>query len=364
MSKLELAAKVAEAAVETTIASTKLISDALGNKSVATTIGMLEKSAGGDLIRATAIKAEAQVQVLAGHAKDVIGKVFKVVPDDGGQMVAVVKLPAGSHLSYKAPVGELSSISPTLWRDNVGSLYRTAKPHVDDLPRHVDLKFAADMVAPELSAVKLAKGQDQVILGEISPLTGVGKHGDLVRASVGDRSKFLTTLSEAPQHKFSNSPLLDVRPKSIFNPDGATINCMACTAGVVRTLNYGEMVNASQVAKLRSPFGEFVGAPSVGRFRDSIEALNWFQKASGASIERQSSALGAIAPGRPHAVDIMLKGADGEQRHMAFAFKLQDGKSFVYDGQSGVRYAQESLNSSKLSMTFYELKAQPKPLYK
>lgn len=55
---------------------------------------------------------------------------------------------------------------------------------------------------------------------------------------------------------------------------------------------------------------------------------------------------------------------DGEQRHMAFAFKLQDGKSFVYDGQSGVRYAQESLNSSKLSMTFFELKAQPKPLYK
>jgi len=364
MSKLELAAKVAEAAVETTITSARLISDVLGNKSVANTIGMLEKSAGSDFIRATAIKAEAQVQILAGHAKDVIGKVFKVVPDDGGQMVAIVKLPEGSHLSYKAPVGELSSISPTLWRDNTGSLYRTAKPHIDDLPRHVDLKFVSDMVAPELSAVKSAPGQDQLILGEISPLAGVAKHGDLLRASVGDRSKFLTTLSEAPQHKFINSPLLEVRPKSIFNPDGGTINCMACTAGVVRTLNFGEMVNASQVAKLRSPFGESVGPPAVGRFRDSIEALNWFQKASGASIERQASALTAIAPGRAHAVNIMLKGADGEQRHMVFAFKLQDGKSFIYDGQSGVRYAPESLNNSKLPMTFYELKAPAKPLFK
>jgi hypothetical protein len=139
---------------------------------------------------------------------------------------------------------------------------------------------------------------------------------------------------------------------------------MACTAGVVRTLNYGEIVNASQVAKLRSPFGETVGAPAVGRFRDSIEALHWFQKAAGASIERQASTLNTIAPGRAHAVDIMLKGADGEQRHMVFAFKLQDGKSFIYDGQSGVRYAPESLSSSKLPMTFYEMKAQPKPLYK
>ncbi|MBS2008856.1 MAG: hypothetical protein JST01_17530 [Cyanobacteria bacterium SZAS TMP-1] len=346
MNKIEQAAVAVELAPRVAAAGIKLAEEYVGSNAVSKAV----------------VRVGERVEVLAADATKMVGDLFlyRKIPD--GPMVALVKLSEPTKLAAKAPVGEVSFLTPKYWRDKTGAVFETNKPFsADDLPGIPNLKHAPDWFAPERSLLRLANGENAFLQSEIQ---GIGANGKLIRANAGDQTRFLAALGEAPKMRFTGSPLWEGLPESIFNPERGTTNCMGCTASVVRTWRNGELTTSGQIPKLRTSFGDSLGTPAPGSFEDYPQALKWFGDAAGVSLKSVGWSIENIVPGRLHAADILLKGGASEQRHMAFAYRFQGSKPFIYDGQSGVQYHLDSLTQSKTSVIFHQLKPLPEPLYK
>jgi|GEM_PF-3220697 len=329
---------------------------------VTAAVRIAEEVAGTNVVSKTAAAVGEKVEVFAGDAAKMFGDLFlyKKIPD--GPTVGLVKLAEPSKLLPKAPVGELDFLTPKYWRDKTGAVFEMKTPVAeDDIPKLANAKHAPEWFAPERSSISVANGQNTFLQSDIK---GIGAHGQLIRANVGDQTKFLTALSEAPTMRFTGTPVWQGQRESIFNPKGGTTNCMGCTASVVRTWRNGELTTAAQIDKLRAPFGDTLGPPSPGRFSEHPDALKWFGHGAGVSLKSIGGSVENLVPNRLYAADILLQGGVSEERHMAFAYRFQGSKPFIYDGQSGVQYHLGSLKQSKTSVIYHDLTPLTKGLYK
>jgi len=325
-------------------------------------IRLAEEMAGTNAVSKTVAAVGEKVEVFAGDAAKMFGDLFlyKKLPE--GPTVGLVKLAEPSKLVAKGPVGELDFLTHKYWRDKTGAVFEAKIPVAeDDLPKLGNFKHAPEWFAPERNSIRVANGQNAFLQSDIK---GIDAHGQLVRDSVGDKTKFLTALSEAPTMRFTGSPVWQGLPQSIFNPGRGTVNCMGCTAGVVRTWRNAELTTAGDINKLRTSYGITLGPPAPGSFKDHPEALVWFGRAGGVSLKSIGGSVENLAPGRLYAADILLKGGASEERHMAFAYRFQGSKPFIYDGQSGVQYHLDSLTQSKTSVIYHDLTPITKDLYK
>ena len=251
----------------------------VGPRIAAGAVRLAEELIGSNTLSKTVAAVGEKVEVLAGEAAKKFGdlSLYMKIPD--GPTVALVKLNEPLKLAPKAPVGEVEFLTTKYWRDKTGAVFETNKPVAkDDYPSI--LRYTPDWIAPERSAIRVANGENTFLQSEIK---GIDAHGQLISANVGDKTKFLAALSEAPTMRFTGSPVWQGLPESIFNPKLGTTNCMGCTASVVRTWSSGKLTVSSQIDKLRAPFGDTLGPPAPGSFKDHLDALKWFGKAAGVS---------------------------------------------------------------------------------
>lgn len=300
------------------------------------------------------------VEALTAAGEKVVGSVISWKPLAGGKTVAIMHLPEANALAERAPVSDVVALTGTLWSDTTGAVFRSAKPVLDEFPHKSDLVFAKDRFAAQLTDLRIMGRTGPLTEGERLALNASAKQ---IKASTGNTETFLSALSQAPKLDFGVTPLVEFPTNPVFNPRGGDSNCMTVTAGILRTMRTGQLTTAGQVEKLHAS-GAPLGVSYPGRFSDRFEAENWFKKAGGVDFTRHVGSMEEMAPGKPHAVDLMLKGADGEQRHMAFAYKFNNGKPFIYDGQSGFVWHSDAVSRNNLPLSFHELRLQPDPLFK
>lgn len=173
----------------------------------------------------------------------------------------------------------------------------------------------------------------------------IAAHQSRINANINSRTKLLEELNNAPEvgiiELIGGKPRVNtgLSMNTTFNPNNGSENCMAVTAAIVRTLREEKLHTSLTVPHTPDSFGTEIGPPHAGKFTDRIDALSWFDKASGrrlgAPLRQQE-----LSPGKDYAMTFRL---NENTDHMVFAHKNQNGQLLIYDGQRGVRISEQSL---------------------
>lgn len=241
---------------------------------------------------------------------------------------------------------EVSEFGGNMLRDSLGFLYSKGKAG------SAQIKHLPGFRAVEVGNISFLKGP-RPLLPESA--RSIDLNGELIRANLKSPDGFLYALASAPKYQFERSPLLSWKPNSIFNPSLGDTNCMACTAGILRTWRTGRLTTADDIALAKSFDGKMMGHPSPGRFANEHEAIEWFAEAANVRVSgKATSELSELVPGKPYALSLNLS-ADGSKSHMAFAYRFKSGQSLLYDGQNGAQYSAFSFGNSSLGRQFIPL---------
>jgi len=243
----------------------------------------------------------------------------------------------------------LTPFNNTLWRSESGHVFSTERKLGIGVPEAADVRQVKGALAVEKENLKFLGGHRPLLPEAYEE---VKRNGELIVANQSSRDGLLFSLASAPKYQFRSSPLLDWTPPSVFNPALETSNCMACTAGVLRTLSTGRLTTARDIAAIKGPNGE-LGFPFRGRFKDIDQALDWFDTAAGVTRTGVHSIENMVA-GKPYALTMSLN-SDLSQSHMAFAYKLQSGRRIFFDAQAGARYDPRSFSQKALAPLLYPL---------
>jgi hypothetical protein len=289
---------------------------------------------------------------LDGNNKRVTGELLSIHPNAEAGPTAVVRLHKEQSILSDVNASNLEPINARLWRNESGAVF-SAPPTENLLPDAASLKFLANVRAVEPDKISFVSGV-RTLPKEAEPY--IANNNALIKLNAEKPESFLFALSSAPKLEFAHSPLVDWRSPSIFNPRGLSSNCMACTAGIVRTLRTGAVTTAEDVAKMTAKDGTRIGEPFFGRFENEHQAFQWFSDAAKARIVDTVSDPAELKAGRNYALTINLNPrSGGGALHMAFAHRFSDGSAAFYDGQSGIQWSEESFVRSKLPVRFHEL---------
>ncbi|MGD9682926.1 MAG: hypothetical protein AB7W16_17185 [Candidatus Obscuribacterales bacterium] len=241
---------------------------------------------------------------------------------------------------------EVSEFGGNMLRDSLGFLYSKGKAG------SAQIKHLPGFRAVEAGNISFLKGP-RPLLPESA--RSIDLNGELIRANLKSPDGFLYSLASAPKYQFERSPLLSWKPNSIFNPSLGDTNCMACTAGILRTWRTERLTTADDIALAKSFDGKMMGHPFPGRFASEHEAIDWFAEAANVRVRgSRTSELSELVPGKPYALWLNLS-ADGSKSHMAFAYRFKSGQSLLYDGQNGAQYSARSFGNSSLGRQFIPL---------
>ncbi len=268
--------------------------------------------------------------------------------------LALIRLHNESSQAPLLDMSQLTQINSRLWRNESGFVYSSQKATASGmLPDASSLKFMPNTRALEPDQVKFVSGARSF------PPEAQGfidTNNMLIRQNASKPQSMLYALSSAPKVYFSDSPLVAWKTSSIFNPQGLSSNCMAATAAILRSLRTGTIVTAEDIPKLASKSGGLIGHPFVGRFENETQALDWFSEAGGVRIVNSVSHPSELTNGRSYALTVNLNPrSDSTTLHMAFAHRFEDGKSFFFDGQSGIQWDNKSIVKGKLPVRFHEV---------
>lgn len=301
-------------------------------------------------------------------SKSTFGILQKFVTDPEGKKIAILELQAAKAAEPAKSFSELQQINSRFWKNDEGLVY-TARRGVDDPQSLQHMVAQPAMRAADADTLKVLQMQRPLppeAQREISDnnfiIDLVAKSynfGFSFRSADQVRQLILGKLSNAPEHYFTNSPFLSWRANTIFNPNGAAHNCMGCTAAVFRTLGRTGLTTADDVAKLANKQKVVIGDPAPGRFKNEVDAMDWFSKAAGAKFTGVAENINTAAPGNYAAIMRI----DNNVWHMIFAHKPNSGAGFFYDAQSGVRLNNKSVTDWKRGVVFNRMDIVKSPEY-
>jgi hypothetical protein len=319
--------------------------------------------------------ARAMPKDLSPHAGDIVassnstvGTLQKFVRDPDGKKVGILELQAARAVRPLDSFDDLHPITPRLWKTQSGMIY-TARHGVSEPHSLQHMVPQPAMRAAEADTLKVLQMQRPLSPEAQKEIADNGFIIDLVAKSYENgfslksteevRRLILGKLSNAPEHHFTDTPFLSWRAPSTFNPSAGAHNCMGCTAAVFRTLGRIGLTTADDVAKLSNKQKLVIGDPAPGRFRNEVDAMDWFSKAAGVKFTGVAENINNAAPGNYAAIMRI----DNSVSHMVFAHKPSSGAGFFYDAQSGVRLNNKSVTDWKRGVVFNRMDIVKNPEY-
>ncbi|MDR3616998.1 MAG: hypothetical protein P4L53_25810 [Candidatus Obscuribacterales bacterium] len=291
--------------------------------------------------------------VATGESSEhVTGNLVSIHPNTEVGPTAIVRMHQEYFAQPHLDTSELVPVTGKLWRSESGAVFSGPAADSVDIPDAASLKFLANIRAANPDAVRFLSGV-RPFPEEARPL--LDNSNALIRANTSKPMSLLYALSSAPEHAFAESPLIPWKTASVFNPRGLSSNCMACTAGVFRTLQTGTLTTAEDITRMVSSTGARIGEPIFGRFENENEALDWFKEAANVRIVDSLSSTRQLKTGSSYALTINVNPRSGDLLHMGFAHVFEDNSSVFFDGQSGVQWKEGSFAKSGLPARFYEV---------
>ena len=290
----------------------------------------------------------------AGPGGDIVyGEVIHLQNSNDSAPSALIKLEGNRNREPATVDAELSHLTGRLWRDKSGQVFRARQPELGERAAQKH-DFVPDIVAVEQSKTSFVSGARHL---SSEDLEYVRMNSDLIKLNKDENGSLLVALRSAPVLEFSDSPAVGWRTTPVFNPDGLTENCMVSTAALVRTLRSGKLHTATDIVNMKSIDGVSLDAPYNGRFRDDMEALDWFRRAAGVRLVFRTTDAAMLEPTKDYATVLHLgSNPSSSLKHMAFAHKFLDGGMVLYDSQTGVQWSEKFLRRrAAVPVTFHEL---------